>query len=467
MLDYLRKVPVNGTLPEVNAPNQMVKLFGSELSDYPDLKEGDFIEVIGWTNDQQASVPKERIKVLSLKKIPPAESEYPDIQNLVTFSSTGGSNPSRQSPFRLNGIAFPFETNYIKVTLNGGASTAGQKLYLRHKDLDADSQAFATLSATPDEHNAQSNKVALGTEFTEVGTLSGSQSVIIAVQNGASVSDFYEIEMALEEGSTSRVQVQTSASFSMGAMEPVQVVLNIKDGNGQPATGRYFVGFDRDVGRFRSLAPVQSPPEGQGFFSARGVFVDVVDGYVLLEYYASTVSRDHAAYICGDTGTPCKALSAQPQVSTCDYSYYGTTRCPIIGPGVPGPENNEGRIYSTWINGWGDAPQLNINSGGPAEEVVLSGLTDSAGRVLPDGFSLFVDNPYWGRITGVDGSTATPRLPVTVQNGAIRFLYIPAPAYNSCFPSGPLSEKVLFGDTYSVSRLRATALQVDYIVRCN
>ncbi len=456
LVDYERRVPSSGNSSS-NPTNSTVSLFEGSLSNYPEIKDGDCVKVVGWTHDQQSRVPFGQVKPLSIEKDP-----NPPLKCNESFRTqaipTGSNAPTQEDPFRTQSIAFPQSTSYIKVTLSGDSQS--QKLYLRHKDLDGNSTATASLSDSPEQHEAQANKVALGTDFTEVGTLSGTQTVIIAVTNSGNTSDFYTVEMALAPTDNRRVVVQATSSFSMGPLEPVQVVLNIKDSNGNPANGRYFVGLDRNAGTFNVLAPVAGPYT----YQSSGAFVDVVNGYVLLEYLPNTVRRDYGISQCGDT--PCKALSARFQVSGCDYSYYGTQRCPIIGPDATGPSADEGRVYSTWLNGWGEPQVLNIRADGQQYDIELGGLTDSAGRVVPDGYLLYVTEPYWGDISRMDGSTSGVWLTIGTQGGALRLRYTANKTglSHSCWPYGSnAADTIVFDDSRYSESWYATAARFKYV----
>lgn len=235
LVDYERRVPSSGNSSS-NLTNSTVSLFEGSLSNYPEIKDGDCVKVIGWTRDQQSRVPFGQVKPLSIEKDP-----NPPLKCNESFRTqaipTGSNAPTTDNPFSTQSIAFPQSTSYIKVTLSGDSQS--QKLYLRNKDLDGNSTATASLSDSPEQHEAQANKVALGTDFTEVGTLSGTQTVIIAVTNSGNTSDFYTVEMALAPTGNRRVVLQATSSFSMGATDPVQVVLRLKDSQGKPANGRH------------------------------------------------------------------------------------------------------------------------------------------------------------------------------------------------------------------------------------
>lgn len=454
LVDYERRIPVDNPIPDVNPSNLFVELFENDLADYPEIKEGDCVKVTGWTHEQSPGVPYAKIKPLTLEKDdnPPAGCK----QSFRTLSlSTDDNAPTQENPFTTQSITFPESTSYIKVTLAGDSQ--GQKLFLRHKNLDSHSIAAASISSTPEQHESQANKVVLGTDFTEVGSLSETQTVIIAVTNNGDSSDFYTVEMALAPDDNRRVVVQSTSSFSMGSMEPVQVLLKIKDSNGNPANGNYFVGLDRNAGSFKVLAPVP----GAGVYSSSGTFVKVENGTVLLEYLPRGVTRDYGTRYCG--GTTCKNISARFQVSGCDYSYYGTQRCPIIGPDATGPYADEGRVYTTWINGWGEPYALNLTANGQTHDVEFTGLTDSAGRVVPDGFILYVTNPYYGSITRLDGTGSGVWTPIAVQNGALRFRYTSVKA-DHCWPFSPsLVDEVHFDDSRFRESWTAPALRATYL----
>ena len=88
-------------------------------------------------------------------------------------------------------------------------------------------------------------------------------------------------------------------------------------------------------------------------------------------------------------------------MSGCDFAYYGKDRCPILGPDkevlANGEESDKGRIYTTWLDSWEGPQELNLKMDGQTHGVNYTGLTDSAGRVVPDGYTLYVNDPSYGK----------------------------------------------------------------------
>lgn len=184
-------------------------------------------------------------------------------------------------------------------------------------------------------------------------------------------------------------------------------------------------------------------------------YVDAVDGYILLEYVANGVTRDYGFSKCGSA--PCETLSSRFRVASCQDN----SSCPFIGPEATGPYADEGRIYTTWFNGWGEPQVFSTVPDGHTRDIEIGGLTDVAGRVVPDGKLLFVTAPYYGEIS-LNGVVSFHTLSAPVQNGAIRFQYKTKYVANSCWPLQPIVEPVYFDDSYYSATWRALATQVTY-----
>ena len=99
---------------------------------------------------------------------------------------------------------------------------------------------------------------------------------------------------------------------------------------------------------------------------------------------------------------------------------------------------------------------------GQTHGVNYTGLTDSAGRVVPDGYTLYVNGPYYGQISRLDGSSSGVWVPMAVKSGGLQFLYQAPYAPRKCWPILDTQDKVTFDDTRYVASWSGTALVAKY-----
>ena len=379
---------------------------------------------------------------------------------------------TRENPRKVDLTLAYLASESINVTLDPELKEKNQsfKLFVKQGESNPDLKVYAVPYSVPFTGSMAlrqiKGKVEVENGYIEIsdfgkeGTVDG---VIVIVSNGnynGSVKS--QIQLALESEDKSRVQVQTSSPYSMGGMDPVTVSFDILDEAGEPANGNYYIGADEGyAGTFVFLEPASN---AGARYDARGAFVNVVDGKATLIYSARATTRDSGINLCD--GSPCKRISVHFKVSGCDFAYYGKDRCPILGPDkevlANGEESDKGRIYTTWLDSWEGPQELNLKMDGQTHGVNYTGLTDSAGRVVPDGYTLYVNGPYYGQISRLDGSSSGVWVPMAVKSGGLQFLYQAPYAPRKCWPILDTQDKVTFDDTRYAASWSATALVAKY-----
>jgi len=90
---------------------------------------------------------------------------------------------------------------------------------------------------------------------------------------------------------------------------------------------------------------------------------------------------------------------------------------------------DEGRIYSTWIQSADTPDPVEVRANGGDYPMAINNIRDSAGRIVPNGISVYVTQPYWGSVNLASSTTVK-------AGGTIPFIYTAHTTSASCWPSG-------------------------------